>query len=71
MFALLAIAGDTGCLVAPSLAGLLSDLTGGNLSTSFLFALLFPVLLLVTLLSVNKAEKRNAKNRRNPKNLTP
>lgn len=60
MFALLAVAGDIGCLVAPSAAGLISDLTGGNLSTSFVFALIFPVLLLAAVLLIGKAEKKKA-----------
>lgn len=44
MFALLALAGDLGCLLGPSLAGWIAEVFGGNLRTAFLFAILFPLI---------------------------
>lgn len=42
MFAILAMAGDLGCLIGPSAAGGIADLFGGDLAWAFLFAALFP-----------------------------
>ena len=50
MFALLAVAGDLGCLIGPSVAGSLVDLLGGDLRLAFCFTLPFPIILLVMLL---------------------
>lgn len=57
MFALLAVAGDLGCLVAPSAAGVLADLFGGNLTVSFLFAILFPAVLCTAMLLTARKPK--------------
>jgi MFS family permease len=46
MFALLAMAGDIGCLVGPTAAGWIAECFGNNLRISFLFSLLFPLLIL-------------------------
>ncbi len=43
MFAVLALAGDVGCLVAPSVAGRIAD-AAGDLRMAFVFAILFPLL---------------------------
>ena len=48
MFALLALAGDLGCSGGPTFVGLISDAAGGNLKVGILAALVFPVILLVT-----------------------
>jgi MFS family permease len=50
MFALLAVAGDSGCLVGPALAGSVAGLFGGELRYAFLFALIFPILHICVLL---------------------
>ena len=50
MFAMLAVAGDLGCLVGPSLAGAVADLFGGELRIAFCFAVLFPLVNLIALL---------------------
>lgn len=47
MFALLAVAGDLGCLVGPTLAGWLADIFGNDLKLSFLICTVFPILILV------------------------
>ena len=44
MFAILAMAGDLGCLAGPSVTGGVADLLGGDLSWAFLLAAVFPVL---------------------------
>lgn len=47
MFAVLAMAGDIGCLVGPTAAGWLAEAFGNNLKISFLAAIVFPILILV------------------------
>lgn len=55
MFALLAVAGDAGCLMGPSLAGSVANLFSGELRYAFLFALIFPIInICVLLLRKNK-----------------
>jgi MFS family permease len=58
MFALLALAGDIGCLVGPSVAGWIADLFGGNLRVAFAFAALFP-LVNAAFLFVQLKKRRN------------
>lgn len=43
MFALMALAGDAGCGLGPTLVGLATDAMGGNLRMALLFAIIFPV----------------------------
>ncbi len=47
MFALLALAGDIGCMTGPTLAGAVSNAAGGSLSTGLLSAIIFPLAMLV------------------------
>jgi MFS family permease len=47
LFALLALGGDVGCSVGPTLVGFTADLFGGALKTGLAFAILFPALMLV------------------------
>ena len=54
MFAILALAGDLGCLAGPSIAGGIADLLGGNLKWAFFFATLFPILCFAGLLLYNR-----------------
>ena len=61
MFALLAVAGDIGCLAAPSVAGGVADLFGGDLRFAFGFAVLFPLINLVTLLIRHRKRLRSRK----------
>lgn len=49
MFALLALAGDTGCSLGPTVVGFVSAACEDNLKKGLLSAILFPVLLLVGL----------------------
>lgn len=50
MFALLALAGDLGCSLGPTLVGFVSDALGGDMKMGIFAATVFPVLLTVTLL---------------------
>ncbi len=47
MFAMLAMAGDIGCLVGPTAAGWIAELFDNNLKVSFLVSIIFPVLILL------------------------
>lgn len=49
MFALLALAGDVGCTAGPTLAGAVSGMRGDNLRLGILAAVVFPVLLIISL----------------------
>lgn len=59
MFALLALAGDFGCTSGPSVVGYLSGFFNNNLKIGILFALIFPVLLTISLLFLGGKEKKN------------
>lgn len=58
LFALLALAGDLGCMSGPALVGFVSNACGGQLKTGILAAIIFPVLLL-TGLALNRVLNRN------------
>ena len=49
MFAFLALAGDLGATVSPTMVGKIADAVGGNLKTGLLFATAFPILLIIGL----------------------
>lgn len=49
MFALLALAGDTGCSLGPTIVGFVSGALGDNLKLGLLSAIIFPVLMLAGL----------------------
>ena len=54
MFAFLALAGDLGAAVGPSMVGGIADAVGGNLKTGLLFATLFPAIMIVGLILLLK-----------------
>lgn len=54
MFAFLALAGDFGATVSPTLVGHVSEMAGGNLKVGLLSAAAFPVLLVISLLFIRK-----------------
>ncbi len=58
MFAFLALAGDLGAMVSPSLVGTLSEMAGGNLKTGLLVATIFPFILVFVLLILNKRKSK-------------
>ncbi len=57
MFAFLALAGDLGAMISPTMVGSLSEMAGSNLKTGLLVAAIFPVILVVSLIVLNKAKK--------------
>ena len=57
MFAFLALAGDLGAMVSPAMVGSISEMTGGNLKSGLLVATVFPIILVVGLIILNKVEK--------------
>lgn len=57
MFALLALAGDVGCLSGPTVVGLVSG-ASGSLHTGILAAVIFPVLMLLCLLAGRGKSKK-------------
>ena len=57
MFALMAVAGDVGCLLGPSAAGAVADLFGGNIRYAFCFAVIFPLINLIVLLIQRRKTK--------------
>ena len=54
MFALLALAGDVGCSTGPSIVGFVSDGLGGNMRMGIFAAILFPILMILCLLTMRK-----------------
>ena len=60
-FALLAIAGDVGCLTGPSATGLIAEASGNDLRVSFLIAAIFPI---ITLVSMRKLLRESRKTRK-------
>ena len=59
MFALLALAGDVGCSGGPTLVGFVTGLASDDLKKGILAGIIFPILLIVGLVSLKK-EKRYA-----------
>ena len=57
MFAFLALAGDLGATVSPTMVGSLSEMAGGNLKMGLLIATIFPILLVVGLIILNRIIK--------------
>ena len=57
MFAFLALAGDLGATVSPTMVGSISEMAGGNLKMGLLVATVFPVILAVSLIILNKSKK--------------
>lgn len=58
MFAFLALAGDLGGTLSPTLAGCVSELANGNLKAGLLAATAFPILLILSLVLIKKAQAR-------------
>ena len=56
MFALLALAGDLGAAVGPTIVGMVSDVAGGNLKLGILVAAVFPAILAVCLMTARKKQ---------------
>uniref|UniRef100_UPI000AD0F430 hypothetical protein n=1 Tax=Clostridium sp. NkU-1 TaxID=1095009 RepID=UPI000AD0F430 len=58
MFAFLALAGDLGCSGGPTFVGIVSGYFENNLKTGILVAVLFPVILVFTLIRFNKSDRK-------------
>lgn len=61
MFAILALAGDLGCSVGPTLVGRVAGMAGDDLKAGILAALIFPTLLVLGILINMVVMKREAK----------
>ena len=59
LFALMAVAGDLGCMSGPAMAGFLSDALDGNLKMGLAFGMIFPVLLFFGVLLLVRYKKRH------------
>ena len=59
MFAFLALAGDLGAMVSPTMVGSLSEKAGGNLKTGLFAATLFPIMLVVGLIILKARKKKS------------
>ena len=62
MFALLALFGDLGCSGGPTLVGMVSGLGGGELKTGLLFAVVFPVFLILAVLVCKRTLAQKERN---------
>lgn len=61
MFAFLALAGDLGATVSPTMVGSVSNMGGGNLKIGLLVATVFPLILIFVLLVLNRKFNRLSK----------
>ena len=59
MFAFLALAGDLGAAVGPTMVGGIADAAGGDLKPGLLFATLFPIVMIIGLILLIKKSRRN------------
>jgi len=57
LFAFLALAGDLGATLSPTMVGFVSELSGGNLKSGLLVAAAFPLLLVICLLLLKNAKQ--------------
>lgn len=58
MFALLSLFGDLGGAAGPALIGMTADRFGGSLQTGILFGTIFPILLLLCIVLLNRIKKK-------------
>ena len=54
MFAFLALAGDLGATISPTIVGKVSNMVGGNLKIGLLVATIFPLILIFSLIILNR-----------------
>ncbi|MBO5069402.1 MAG: MFS transporter [Roseburia sp.] len=55
MYAIMALTGDFGCGAGPTVVGMIADNANGNLKNGLAIAIIFPVLMLVGLVVVNRS----------------
>ena len=56
MYALMALAGDVGCSAGPSVVGFIANANGNNLKLGLIFAIVFPIVILFGIISVNRSD---------------
>ena len=56
MFALLALFGDTGCASGPALVGRMTTISGDDLGKGLLFAVVFPIIMIVCVARIRNSE---------------
>lgn len=61
MFAFLALAGDLGATISPAIVGNISNMVGGNLKIGLLVATVFPLVLIFSLIILNRKFNRLSK----------
>lgn len=61
MFALLALAGDVGCSIGPTLVGKMVDVFNGSIRSGLSIAIIFPVALLIGLRALPSKTKKDAR----------
>ncbi len=59
IFAILAFAGDLGCLFGPTLAGWAATIFNDNLKVAFLFSLIFPITMIILFKYLKKERQSN------------
>lgn len=59
MFAFLALAGDLGAAISPTIVGGISNIFDGNLKIGLLFATIFPLLLILSLIILKRKFKKS------------
>lgn len=57
MFAFLALSGDIGCTAGPTITGFITNSLGGDLKKSLIFSIVFPIIIIISILSIQKREK--------------
>ncbi len=62
MFALLALAGDVGCVSGPALVGVVSDALNGAIGWGILAAIVFPILMTIGVLMMRETRKEKVDN---------
>lgn len=60
LFAFLALAGDLGATLSPTMVGYISELAGGDLKTGLLVAAAFPIVLVISLLLINNVQRQDS-----------
>lgn len=63
MFAFLALAGDLGSTVSPTLVGSISEMAGGNLKIGLLLATVFPIILIIGFIILRILNKHKVKDK--------
>lgn len=60
IFAFLALAGDIGCTTGPTLIGYITNALGGDLKKGLIFSAAFPVIIIISILFINKDNHKKA-----------